>query len=114
LCGEKSVNPDHYEDGLAAGDRWNLYIGCDNDIVRYSAKETSAKGSQTGSFSTVAQDGSLPDGWAIWGSAHPSGFNMCFCDGSVRTIPYSITAEVHDHLGHRKDGAVVDGSAIGE
>lgn len=100
LCGEKNVPLEHYEDGLANGDRWNLYVGCDNEIVRYCAK-----GSKKGDLSKVGQDIGIENHWAIWGSAHPYGFNMCLCDGSVRTIGYDIVSEVHDHLGHRCDGS---------
>jgi prepilin-type processing-associated H-X9-DG protein len=47
-----------------------------------------------------------------WGSAHPSTFNMVFCDGSVHTIPYTIDsagpsrakAGIHQWLGNRADG----------
>lgn len=123
LCGEKHVNPDHYSDGLANGDRWNLYVGCDNEIVRYSARLHKKDGEEddgkddniTKEFelSVPAQDvGSARNSWGIWGSAHPNGFNMCFCDGSVRTIGYDISPEVHDHLGHRRDGSAIDSSAF--
>lgn len=123
LCGEKHLHPDHYADGAANGDRWNLYIGCDNEIVRYSARlhkkdgEEDAGGqddNKTKEFelSVPAQDGNARNGWGIWGSAHPNGFNMCFCDGSVRMIGYDITSEVHDHLGHRADGSAVDANAF--
>lgn len=100
LCGEKHMNPEHYLDGVGNGDRWNLYIGCDNEIVRYSAKD-----GEKGNLSEVGQDLDNEKGWAIWGSAHLNGFNMCFCDGSVRTLDYTISPEVHNSLGHRKDGA---------
>jgi prepilin-type processing-associated H-X9-DG protein len=43
----------------------------------------------------------------IFGSAHPSGINMAFCDGSVRHIPFTISQAAHSALGHRSDGRVV-------
>lgn len=47
-----------------------------------------------------------------FGSAHPSGFNMSFCDGSVHTIQYDIDPLVHESLGVRDDGATVDMTAV--
>lgn len=46
------------------------------------------------------------------GSAHTYGFNAVFCDGSVRTIRYSIAAPVYQRLGNRKDGLTIDLSSI--
>jgi len=48
----------------------------------------------------------------IFGSAHSSGFNAAMCDGSVRSITYSIDLETHRRLGNRKDGLPIDGSKI--
>ena len=33
---------------------------------------------------------------------------MALCDGSVLAIPYSIDVHIHDHLGNRADGHVID------
>ena len=43
-----------------------------------------------------------------FGSAHPAGCNMSFCDGSVRTISYEIDPFVHRCLGNRSDGVALD------
>ena len=47
-----------------------------------------------------------------FGSAHSSGFNMVFCDGSVHSIGYSIDVEVHRCLANRKDGKAIDGGTF--
>jgi prepilin-type processing-associated H-X9-DG protein len=43
--------------------------------------------------------------YGIFGSAHPSTFNMSLCDGSARSITYKIDAKLHGQLGNRADGA---------
>ena len=50
--------------------------------------------------------------WAIFGAAHPSGFNMAFCDGSVHLMNYSIDLESHRRLANRKDGQTIDGKQV--
>jgi prepilin-type N-terminal cleavage/methylation domain-containing protein/prepilin-type processing-associated H-X9-DG protein len=41
-----------------------------------------------------------------FGAAHPSGLNAVFADGSVHHIPYSVSPQVFNALGHRSDGGV--------
>ena len=36
--------------------------------------------------------------------AHPSGFSMALCDGSVKLIDFGIDPDIHRSMGNRKDG----------
>ena len=38
------------------------------------------------------------------GSAHPATFNTAFCDGSVRSIGYSVEMTIHRRNANRRDG----------
>jgi prepilin-type processing-associated H-X9-DG protein len=42
-----------------------------------------------------------------FGSAHPGGFHMAMCDGSVQSYSYDIDLEVHRRMGNRLDGEAV-------
>jgi prepilin-type N-terminal cleavage/methylation domain-containing protein/prepilin-type processing-associated H-X9-DG protein len=59
----------------------------------------------------LLQDGELPetdDEFAYsFGSAHSSGINAMFADGSVTSINFDIDREVFNRLGHRFDGEVI-------
>jgi prepilin-type N-terminal cleavage/methylation domain-containing protein/prepilin-type processing-associated H-X9-DG protein len=107
LIGEKFMDPDHYTDGAMHGDQWNAFIGEDPDITRYC---------RTGQYGRVSQDSDCPVPVqfepGIFGSAHPGAFNMAFCDCSVHSLSYGISATVHDALGNRDDGTSVDASQL--
>jgi len=52
-------------------------------------------------------------GWAWWssarfGSPHTSGINAVMCDGSVRTVRFSVDGTLFLNLGMRDDGNVID------
>jgi prepilin-type N-terminal cleavage/methylation domain-containing protein/prepilin-type processing-associated H-X9-DG protein len=53
----------------------------------------------------VPQDGTEWNAGFIFGSAHASGMNCLFCDGSVRHMPFNIDRVVFSALGNRQDGA---------
>jgi prepilin-type N-terminal cleavage/methylation domain-containing protein/prepilin-type processing-associated H-X9-DG protein len=37
-----------------------------------------------------------------YGSAHPAGWNVAFCDGSVRGLPYEVDLELHQQQARRE------------
>ncbi|NQT35918.1 MAG: DUF1559 domain-containing protein [Planctomycetes bacterium] len=97
MVGERYLNPDQYVTGNDSADDQNLYVGHDRDTLR----ETRAP---------PAQDRA---GWGaqhIFGSAHSHGWNVTLCDGSVRSISFSIDAETHSRLGNRMDMLPIDAS----
>jgi prepilin-type processing-associated H-X9-DG protein len=53
------------------------------------------------------------DSWPLqFGSAHPSHWNVAFCDGSVRSLSFEIDLTTHIRLGYRDDGVAVDMSKL--
>jgi len=99
LLGEKYLMPDNYTNGADGGDNENMYMGDNEDIIRW-----------TSSGLPLSQDRNGDGVGHRFGSAHAAGFNMAFCDGSVRSISYSIDPTTHANLGNRKDNAVIDSS----
>ena len=99
MLGEKNVNPDHYLTGFDQGDNEGMYSGYANNSLRHS------------------QGPPLPDTPGVqdicaFGSAHPAGLNMAFCDGSVRFVEFLIDDHTHRQLGGRRDGGVIDGGGL--
>jgi prepilin-type processing-associated H-X9-DG protein len=47
-------------------------------------------------------------GWQFFGSAHPSGTNALFADGSVKHVPFGIPGAVWQLLVRKADGLIVD------
>lgn len=105
LVGEKYLDPLHYADGSDNGDNMSMYEGFDTCTIRYA---------DPGYTPSPYQD--TPGFWAgkstVFGSAHAGGCNMSLCDGSVRTISYSIDLNVHANLANRKDRNIIDASSF--
>jgi prepilin-type processing-associated H-X9-DG protein len=40
-------------------------------------------------------------GTIVFGSAHFGGFNMAYCDGSVRWVDYAVDPTIHRQAGRR-------------
>ena len=109
LCGEKYLDPDRYYTGDDAGDDQTIAIGDSDDMNRWTGLDNPPPSS------SVTPLPPLPDmpGFSydivyVFGSAHPSGLNMVFCDGSVQKMNFSIDPETHRRLGARNDGLPID------
>ncbi len=92
LIGEKNVNPDDYETGLALEDEGLPFIGL---IGTCDAADPPMR--DTPGFTGIG----------TYGSAHASFWQMTMCDGSVRRLPYEIDPAVHRRLANVEDGEVV-------
>jgi prepilin-type N-terminal cleavage/methylation domain-containing protein len=121
LVGEKFVAPNLYLEGTDESDNEWMFTGYDNDIYRTAlsmadATRDAPNGGADPSTTTanISRDqNSAPtdptDKWGVrmWGSAHPQGVSMVFCDGSVHTIPFTLDLETHKRLSHRADGKFI-------
>ena len=105
LIGEKFMEPDFYENGLADADNETWCTGFNNDNYRNA-------------FYPPMQDQRLDavsekeERSTRFGSVHPGAWHMSFCDGSVRGMSYSIAPDVHQYLANRKDGEVISGDEL--
>lgn len=109
LVGEKFLRPDLYDGGSDSDDRgWS--DGWDPDVIRSTCfppyqdaiTAVTSRNDLFGQISDVLN----------FGSAHASGFNAVFVDGAVHTISYEIDPILFDNLGDRRDGEVIDTSAL--
>lgn len=94
LLGEKYVSRGGYGSFDDPGYDQAMFSGVDLDLARWV-------------IDPPAVDGS-PVEARRFGSAHSQGCNMLLCDGSVKSISYSIDAEVHRRIGNRRDGLPVE------
>ncbi len=101
LFGEKKLNPDRYTTWEGGGDSQSMYIGHDSDVLRWAGPDA-----------PLSRDRQGETGDLSFGGPHPGGCNFVFCDGSVRSVSYSIDVETYGRLGNRADGEVVDSSTF--
>lgn len=101
LAGEKYVMANHYDTGRDSGDNECMYIGDNEDITRWGGPSYPPRQDQYGYALRMT-----------FGSPHAAGFNVCFCDGSVHTIDYTIDRIVHGRLANRRDGQPIDTSEL--
>jgi prepilin-type N-terminal cleavage/methylation domain-containing protein/prepilin-type processing-associated H-X9-DG protein len=111
MVGEKYCNPDHYRTGLETGDDQGPICSDDWDTMRcalwygwnYGSKYYSPQRDRPGVSSVYV---------FLFGSAHPHGFNMALCDGSVKHVNFDVAETVQRSLCHRCDKKTVDTSDL--
>ena len=107
LIGEKYLNPDDYTTGAWGGDDQSPFVGADWDTARSASGSVTTAGT-LGSYLPPMQDTAGLPGSYEFGSAHSGSFNMALCDGSVRSINYTIGEVVHRRVANREDGMPID------
>jgi prepilin-type processing-associated H-X9-DG protein len=88
LVGEKYLNPEGYSNGKDYGDNEAQYTGFNNDINR------------TTYYPPLRDQFGMSD-TTRFGSAHTTGLNILYADGSVRFVNYDIDPEVFLLSGQR-------------
>jgi prepilin-type processing-associated H-X9-DG protein len=101
LIGEKYLNPLHYADGRQIGDNECATDGFNIDSCRGAGPNLEP----LWDTASVVQNYNF-------GSAHPEGFHMVFCDGSVHLIDYRIDPYVDGNLANRADGQAISSNSI--
>ena len=108
LAGEKCLNAGLL--GQSQTDDDSGYIdGWDWDIIRWGYFQPSPDWNNPDP--SVAHSGNVPLHGAF-GSAHAGAFNVVLCDGSVRSLSYSIELNVFKLFCNRKDGQPLDASKL--
>lgn len=107
MVGERYLNSDHYFTGKDSADDQSLHIGHDQDTLRWAYYSTDPN---TAMYYQPMQDRPGISYAYKFGSAHPGGWNCVFCDGSVRSMTYSIDLRIHSLLANRKDMQPIDAS----
>lgn len=100
--GEKYLNPDDYLTGQDGADNHSMYQGSDWDVIRW--------GSQTPRRDTPGLTGVVE--WQRFGSNHTSGVNVVMCDGSVRSLSFSVSQPIMALLTNRADEQILDMSSL--
>lgn len=98
LLGEKHLDQRVYKNnGDDPGDDDCFLAGRNYDSIRVSG----------GSGGKIYRDRNGWVGNTVFGSAHPSGLHMTFCDGHLATISYAVSSQTLCRLINRKDGYAV-------
>jgi prepilin-type N-terminal cleavage/methylation domain-containing protein len=105
MLGEKYMNPDNYAAADYWGDNSCMYTGFEDDNFRCT-------GWDGGPTNPPYRDRRGFSNDIAFGSAHSAAWNLAFCDGSVRSISYTIDANVHMHLGKRDRKFVISAEAM--
>lgn len=96
-----------------SGDDKAAFHGYDDNTFRSTLDQRRyfAKGNPAQDFKTAGGDSGGTETWNakfIIGSAHSSGVNAVFADGSVRHVKYGINNGIFNAIGHISDGLIVN------
>ena len=113
LIGEKHINPDEYAGGtstnspqLSFNTNQAAYCGYEWDNYKVAWSFLTDVEENQEDFQPRPDTPGLKE-TKIWGSAHPGGFNMVYCDGSVHSVNYDVDPFVHSYRSSRNDGRVI-------
>jgi prepilin-type N-terminal cleavage/methylation domain-containing protein/prepilin-type processing-associated H-X9-DG protein len=106
MVGEKYMSTDHYLDGLDEGDNEPGFSGANADTLRVTASRITFNRPVQLSPDQTGENKDLDP--LKFGSAHSSGFNMAFCDASVRLVAIDVDPDIHRNRGNRSDGIIVN------
>ena len=116
LVGEKYLPPAHYTTGRDPGDCANAYTGAGYDLIRWANDDFDPDDPNVDPDADNNPSPKLDRGAGAWptifGSAHPAGWHVSFCDGSVRLLSYMIDIKTHQHLAARNDHVPIDPSKL--
>jgi hypothetical protein len=111
LLGEKNLNIDCYFDHNncgASNDDQSMYNAQDRDNLRTTfCWRPGFEGQGRPRWPPQPDTAGVEFTWSFGGS-HPSGWMALFCDGSVHFMPYDMAPTIHQWLGSRLDGNVID------
>ena len=97
LIGEKYLPANRYTTGSHGGDNENMHTGYNNDVGRTTYRPPSPD------LPEDPPSAQFPDPTFRFGAAHPGGFHMMMCDGSVQLVTYAIDPAVFRRTGNRMD-----------
>ena len=107
MIGEKFMPTDFY-DGTHWADDTGPIEGYSTDTARSSVNnETYFPAGNPARDQPVSLRVPSWNAGFMFGSAHETGMNSLFADGSVRPVKYGIDPEVFNHLADRRDGVAI-------
>ena len=101
LVAERNVDPDGYFTGTMGDDDQGWNLGYDWDVLRWGAASI-----------PLTPDTPGLDPATCFGSAHPSGVEAVFCDGSVHNLTYGLDSTILGLLCNRADHQAIDISKL--
>jgi prepilin-type N-terminal cleavage/methylation domain-containing protein len=111
MVGERTLNIG-ITDTAQTDDDGGWVEGWDWDTIRWGryqpSRDYAIKTQQARSHYYLDEKAAPMHMLGSFGSSHPSGFNACLADGSVRNISYSISLGTFQRLSSRSDGDVVN------